>query len=85
VARQRVWVLWARTWNNGDTRLYKVTSKRAWQKYVERVKLMHKRLATKTHTFPTYAEALPKYFHESNDINALLKMQELAQPLGVKK
>lgn len=77
MARQRVWVLWARTWNNGDTRLLKVTSKVTWQRYVAAVKKHHKKIR------PSYEESLPKYFHEGNDKNALLKMLELAQPLSV--
>jgi hypothetical protein len=77
VARQRVWVLWARTWNNGNTRLLKVTRKETWQKHLAKMKERREKVR------PSYEESLPTFFHESNDRDTLLKMLELAQPLSV--
>ena len=80
MARQRVWVLWARTWNYGATRLPKVTSKRAYQKYVVKIKLNHK--TYKGSMLPAYAESLPQFYQESTDKAVLETMRDLAQPLS---
>lgn len=79
--RERVWVLWARTWNNGDTRLHKVTSKRVWQKYVEVMKRTHKNYKEGWLMLPSYVETLPKFYQESTDKAALEIMRDLAHPV----
>ncbi len=79
MARQRVWVLWSRTWHGGAN-LYRVTSKKAWQRYAAKVKEQHIRSKEQDRVF---REDMPTFFHEGNDKNALLKMLELAQPLSV--
>ena len=79
MARQRVWVLWARTWHNGGTNVYRVTSKKAWQRYAAKVKEQHIRSKEQDRSF---REDMPTFFHEGNDKDALLKMLELAQPLS---
>lgn len=82
MARQRVWVLWARTWNNGNTRLQKVSSKRVWQKYVAGMKKNHKDwLQHRGSALPSYVESLPKFYQESTDRRALEIMRDLAQSL----
>lgn len=80
MARQRVWVLWARTWNYGATRLPKVTSKRVYQKYVAKMRLNHK--AYKGSVLLSYEESLPKFYLESTDKAVLEIMRDLAQPLS---
>lgn len=74
-----MWVLWARTWNNRQTRLYKVTSKKAWQNYVHHFKELK---ANADRRGALLSETAPILFYESNDREQLRKMQELAQPLS---
>ena len=80
MARQRVWVLWARTWYEGRTHVYRVTSKGVWQRYTAKIKEQHIRSEGHDRKF---REDMPTFFGEGNDKNALLKMLELAQPLSV--
>ena len=82
MARQRVWVLWARTWYEGRTHVYRVTSKGVWQRYTAKMKERHIRSGEQD---PGFREDMPTFFYEGNDKNALLKMLELAQPLSVLK
>ena len=79
MARQRVWVLWARTWYGGAY-AYRVTSKGVWQRYAAKLKEQHIRSKEQDRSF---REDMPTFFHEGNDKDALLKMLELAQPLSV--
>lgn len=81
MARKRVWVLWARTWNNGDTRLHKVTSKKAWQKYVGKIKAKLKDYELRGYMPLGYVEGVPKFYQEGADKAALEIMRDLAQPL----
>jgi hypothetical protein len=73
-------VLWARTWHGGGTNVYRVTSKKAWQRYAAKLKEQHIRSKEQDRSF---REDMPTFFHEGNDKDALLKMLELAQPLSV--
>ena len=79
--RKTVWVLWARTWNNGGVKLYRVTSKKVYQSYHEKMKGW---LALQAKKGFATGEDMPTYFQESTDKELLMQVMKLAQPLATK-
>lgn len=70
--RNTVWVLWARTFRNGDVYMFRVTSKKVWQYICEIHKLIEQRMDEPRGEYP-------QYFAESTDRELMLTMLELAQ------
>jgi hypothetical protein len=75
--KRRVWVLWARTWNNGDVRIHRVTSKKVYQKYMAKMNGYMEVYDIRG----GLSEGLPAYRCESTDKVMLETMRDLAHPV----